>query len=192
MKIEKDKMVSIHYTLTNDEGKVLDSSEGKTPLEYIHGNNMLIGGLEAQLEGKEEGDRLHCVIEPKDAYGEFDERLVVEVPRKQFDESVPIEVGMAFQAETVNGGYMLVRVTKVEDKTVTVDGNHELAGQRLTFDVEVIGVRDATEDELAGLGGCGCGCGGGCEGGCGGNCGGDCGNDGGCNCENGGCGNCSN
>lgn len=175
MKIEKDKMVAIHYTLTDKDGKVLDSSEGKTPLEYLHGNMMLISGLEAQLEGKEEGEKLHCVIEPKDAYGEFDPRLVVEVPKSQFDDGMPLEVGMAFQAQASNGGVMLVRIAKIEGDTVTVDGNHELAGQQLTFDVEVVGVRDATEDELNGACGCGCGCGGDCGGDCEGGCEGGCG-----------------
>lgn len=177
MKIEKDKMVAINYTLTNKDGKVLDTSAGKSPLEYIHGNNMLITGLEKELEGKEEGTELHCVIEPKDAYGEIDERLIVQVPRSQFDDNMPIEVGMAFQAETQAGNYVLVRVTKIEQDTITVDGNHELAGVQLTFDVKIESVRDATEEELNSLGGCGCGCG----------CGGDCGE----GCE-GGCGGCGN
>ncbi len=185
MVIEKDKMVAIHYNLTDKNGKVLDSSEGKSPLEYLHGNGMLIPGLEAQLEGKTEGDKFRAVIEPKDAYGEKDERLVIKVPKSNFDEGTPVEVGMAFQAQTQNGGIMLVRVVKIEDDGITVDGNHELAGEQLTFDVEVVGVRDATEEELNAS--CGCGCGGGCGG-----CGGDCG-EGGCGCGDGGCnGGCGN
>jgi FKBP-type peptidyl-prolyl cis-trans isomerases 2 len=181
VKIEKNKMVQIHYTLKDTEGKEIDSSVGKEPLEYVHGNGNLISGLEEKLEGKEPGDKFTATIEPKDAYGEYDEQMVVEVPRTQFDSDTPIETGMKFQANTA-GGPMIVTVTKVTDEKVTVDGNHELAGKTLVFDVEVKDVRDATEEELnppscggecgscGGCGGecgeddedCGCGCGGSC------------------------------
>lgn len=172
MKIEKNKFVAIHYTLTDSEGNQLDSSVGVAPLTYVHGNGMLISGLEAELEGKEPGAKFRTVIEPADAYGEYNKNLVAEVPRSQFEDGTPIEVGMAFQAQTPDGGYVIVRVINVTDDSVTIDGNHELAGKQLTFDVEVLEVRDATEEELNPS--CGCG-------GCGGNCGsGDCGCEGGC------------
>ena len=175
MTISKNSVVSIHYTLTDDEGKELDSSIGKTPLEYIHGNGYLISGLEKQLEGKSEGDKFTAVIEPKDAYGEYNEAFVQEVNRNQFPEGIKIEEGMQFQADTAAGS-QIVTVTKVTDDKVTVDANHELAGKRLHFDVEVVSVREATEEEIDSIsGGCGCGdggCGGGCscDGGCGGGC----------------------
>lgn len=177
MKIEKNKYVSIHYTLTDAEGNQLDSSVESEPLGYVHGNGMLISGLEAELEGKEPGARFRAVIEPADAYGEYNENFVAEVPRSQFEDGAPIEIGMAFQAQSADGGYVIVHVINVTDDTVTIDGNHELAGKQLTFDVEVLDVRDATEEELNPS--CGC-CGG-----CGENCG-----DGDCGCENG-CGGCS-
>lgn len=179
MKIEKDKMVSIHYTLHDDAGNQIDSSVGKEPLEYVHGNGMLIPGLEAMLEGKEPGLKFKAVIEPKEAYGEYNSNLVIEVPKENFDEGMPVEVGMKFQASTADGQVCLVRVIEVSEKTVKVDANHELAGKQLTFDVEIVDVRDATEEELANLGGCACGCGGGC-GGCSGDCGESCGCEGGC------------
>lgn len=176
MKIEKDKMVQIHYTLKDDDGNQLDTSVGNEPLEYLHGNGNLIPGLEIQLEGKEPGQKFTAVIEPKDAYGEYDEKMIVEVPRNQFDSELPIQEGMAFQADTPEGP-MIVRVIKVTEETVTVDGNHELAGKTLHFDVEVVNVREATEDDLKPQSGCGCG-----------NCGGDCGEgEGGCGCEGGCC-----
>lgn len=187
MKITKDAMVSIHYTLHDAEGNELDSSSGKSPLQYVHGNGMLIPGLEAMLEGKEPGVKFKAVIEPAEAYGEYNDRLVVEVPREQFEEGAPIEVGMQFQAGTPDGQAVIVRVIEVTDKMVKVDGNHELAGKQLTFDVEVVDVREATEEELASMGGCG-GCGGNCGGGCGG-CGGDEGESCGCG---GGCSGCGN
>jgi FKBP-type peptidyl-prolyl cis-trans isomerase SlyD len=172
MKIEKNKMVKIHYTLKDTEGKQIDSSVGNEPLEYLHGNGNLITGLENMLEGKEPGDKFTATIAPADGYGEYDELMVVEVPRAQFDSDSAIEVGMKFQANTA-GGPMIVTVTKVTDDSVTVDGNHELAGKTLVFDVEVKEVRDATEEELNPPS-----CGGSC-----GNCSGDCGEDGeGCGC----------
>lgn len=182
MKITKDSMVTLHYTLHDAEGKELDSSVGKEPLQYIHGNGMLIPGLEAQMEGLEAGAKLHAVVEAAQAYGEYNDKMVVEVPRSNFEDGTPVEVGMQFQASTVDGQVCLVRVIAVTDEIVTVDANHELAGKQLTFDVEILEVREATEDELNGLGCCG-GCGG-----CGGSCGGDCNCEGGCE---GGCGGCN-
>ena len=175
MKIEKNKWVSIHYTLKDENGQVIDSSVGKEPLDYIHGNGYLIPGLENELLGKEEGDKFSSVIAPKDGYGEYDESMILEIPRNQFEMEGEITEGMQFQAMSPMGP-MIVTVTEVKPDTIKVDGNHALAGKTLYFDIEVLTVRDATEDELnpKGCGGCG-GCGGDCsDGGCGG-CGGDCG-----------------
>lgn len=180
MTIATQKMVKIHYTLKDKDGNQIDSSIGGEPLEFMQGVGTIIPGLERELEGKNKGDKFHAEIEPKDGYGEYDNDLVAEVPRSQFDADFEIEVGQQFQAGTPTGP-MIVKVTKVEADKITVDGNHELAGQKLFFDVEVVDVRDATEDELApyiaGAGGCGGGCGG-CGGGCGSgcdSCGGGCG-----------------
>ncbi len=183
MKVEKNKFVTINYTLKDDDGNVIDSSVGKEPLPYIHGNNYLLKKLEDQIEGLEPGAKFSTVLEPADGYGERDESMVAKVPRKNFDTSAPIEVGMQFQADTPYGP-QIVTVTQIDDDNITVDANHELAGVRLHFDVEIISVRDATADEIDQLNNCSCGgnCGGDCGGNCGG-CGGDC--DGGCE----GCGN---
>lgn len=185
MKIEQDKMVAIHYTLTDESGKVLDSSVESTPLLYLHGNGYLISGLEKELEGKETGDKFEVTVQPEEAYGTYDERLIASVPRDRFEFDGEIEVGMNFQVQTP-GGPTIVRVVEVGDTEIKIDGNHELAGKALTFSIEVVEVRDPSEEELAQLtasncgGGCG-GCGGSCGGGCGGDCNGDCGGD----CENG-------
>lgn len=180
MNIEKDKMVKIHYTLTDTDGKVLDSSRNGDPIEYLHGTGNLISGLENELEGKKSGDKIHAVIKPEDAYGEYDEKLLIEVPRSQFDSGAKIEVGQQFQANSA-GGAMIVTVKKVTDDKITIDGNHELAGKTLCFDVDVVDVRDATEEELKqAQGGCGCGCG---DDDC------DCEEEGGCSSCSGHCGN---
>ena len=163
MTINPQKMVKIHYTLKDKDGKQLDSSLGGEPLEYMQGIGTIIPGLERALEGKNKGDKIHAEIEPKDGYGEYDESLVAEVPRSQFDAQFPIEVGQQFQADTATGP-MIVKVTKVTDDKITVDGNHELAGQKLFFDVEIVDVRDATEEELEPyLAGASGGCGGSCD-----------------------------
>lgn len=184
MKIEKDKFVAIHYTLKDDEGTVLDSSVGSTPLAYLQGNGMLIPGLEKQIEGKEAGDKFSTTVPPEEAYGTYDERLVAKIDRDRFMEGSVIEVGMQFQMMTP-AGPSIVTVKEVNGNEITVDGNHQLADKTLHFDIEVVEVRDPSEEELAQFQGGGCG--GGC-GGCGGNCGGGCGGD--CGCGDGGCGGC--
>ncbi len=189
MTITKDKFAAINYILKDTEGVELDSSVGTEPLGYIHGRGYLIPGLEAQLEGKSAGDKFTCTIEPKDAYGERDDRLVAQVTRDKFEEGSPIELGMHFQVMTP-AGPSIVRITEINDDTITIDGNHEMAGKTLNFEIEVVEVRDATQQELEMLeqrscGGCG-GCGGG---GCGGDCSGGCDNG---DCGGEGCGNCAN
>ena len=177
MKIEKDKYVTIDYTLKNKDGEVIDSSEGKSPLEFIHGYGFLISGLEKELIGKEENESFSVVIPPEEAYGAYDPNLVIQLPREQFDTDAEIEPGMQFQAG-MPGSAALVTVTEVKDDLITIDANHFLAGKDLFFDVKILSVRDATQDELDALTqscGCGCGCGDSC-GGCGDSC--DCGPDG--------------
>lgn len=190
MVIEKDKMVAIHYTLKDDNGVEIDSSAGGNPLAYIHGNGYLIPGLEKELEGKSAGDKFKAVIQPEEGYGVYDERLIATLSRERFDLPGDIEIGMQFQVSTP-AGPTIVRVTKVEGDNITIDGNHELAGKVLHFDVEVVEVRELSEEEKQQMlsGGCGCGCGGGCGGNCSGDCGGDCGGD--CNCDGGCDGDCN-
>ncbi len=147
MKIEKNQVVAINYTLKNDAGEVLDTSEGQDPLYYIQGIGNIIPGLENALEGKVKGDKLNVVIEAKDAYGEVNEDLVQAVPREQFGDSNDIEIGMQFEVQTQMGP-LVVTVEAVEENEIVVNGNHPLAGVRLHFDVEVHAIRAATSEEL--------------------------------------------
>lgn len=180
MKITKDKWAVIHYTLKDDDGNVLDTSVGTEPLGYLHGNGYLISGLEAELEGKQAGDKLHADIQPKDAYGEYDEALKMDVPRDRFDTDQEIELGMMFQVMTPQGP-SIVRVVEISKDNIKIDANHELAGKTLHFDVEIVEVREPTEEDLAPkCGGCGGNCGGDC-GECGNECENDCQN--GCDCK---------
>jgi FKBP-type peptidyl-prolyl cis-trans isomerase SlyD len=150
VKIEKHKVVSIHYTLKGDDGEVIDTSrrEGGQPLNYIQGIGNLIPGLEAVLEGKESGNSLEVSIEPTEAYGEFQESLVKQVPRSAFEVAKDLQVGMRFQSQGEQGNMQLFTISKVEEDNITINGNHDLAGQRLHFDVEVMEVRDASQEEL--------------------------------------------
>ncbi|RDE22518.1 peptidylprolyl isomerase [Motiliproteus coralliicola] len=148
MQISDNKVVSIHYTLTSPDGEVIDSSDGAEPLTYLQGHGNLISGLEKELAGKSKGDKLDVVVEPEDAYGNVVEEMIQTVPRDAFTGVDSIDVGMRFEASTA-GGPVSVVVTAVDADTVTVDGNHPLAGQTLTFAVEVMEVREATEDELS-------------------------------------------
>ena len=144
MQISKDKVASIHYTLKNSAGKVIDSSAGSHPLTYLHGAGNLIPGMESGLEGKVVANKFDLVIQPEHGYGLKDDRLIQQVPRANFGDQ-KIEMGMQFQT---NRG-SVVTVTKVGLESITVDGNHPLAGEVLSFAVEVMEVRNATADEIA-------------------------------------------
>lgn len=148
MQITQDAVVSIHYTLTNDKGETLDSSDGGEPLVYLHGNGNLIAGLENALNGKQAGDKLSVKIVPADGYGEYNKALIQRVPRRSFRGISDVRAGMQFQMQSETGPRS-VTVTHVAGDMVTVDGNHALAGQNLNFDVEVTEVRSATEEELS-------------------------------------------
>ena len=144
MQITKHKVASIHYTLTNNEGKILDSSSGREPLIYIQGIGNLIPGMEEGLEGKSKGEKLSLKISPEKGYGVKDETLTQRVPRTAFG-GQEVKVGMQFQ--TNQGG--VVTVTHVGLSEITVDANHPLAGVELNFAVEIMDIRPATEDEIA-------------------------------------------
>jgi FKBP-type peptidyl-prolyl cis-trans isomerase SlyD len=147
MQIDQNTVVSIHYTLTNSEGNVMDSSVGQQPLAYLHGASNIIPGLENALTGKAVGDTLAVTVEPEQGYGEVREEMIQAVERSNFAGVDEIEVGMQFMAQTP-WGEQPVTVVGIEGDSVTLDGNHPLAGQTLKFDVEVVEVRSATDEEI--------------------------------------------
>ncbi|WP_405134710.1 peptidylprolyl isomerase [Nocardia sp. NBC_01388] len=149
MSITANKVVSIDYTLTDDDGEVIDTSTGAEPLEYLHGADNIVPGLEGALEGKAVGDELKVVIEPEDGYGEYEAELISIVSRGDIEGIDELEVGMELHAETPDGDVQIITIRELDGDEVTVDANHPLAGQRLTFQVRVVDVRDATADELA-------------------------------------------
>ncbi|WP_024325963.1 peptidylprolyl isomerase [Thioalkalivibrio sp. AKL19] len=147
MQVAQNAVVAIHYTLTNDAGEKIDSSEGREPLAYLHGQGQIVPGLEKELEGKAAGDKVQAKVSPEEGYGEKIDAMVQEIPMDAFQGVESVEPGMQFQAQTENGP-LTVTVTKVEGDTATVDGNHPLAGETLNFDVEIVEVREASAEEL--------------------------------------------
>lgn len=148
MQITKDKVAIIDYTLKNEAGEVLDSSQGGEPLAYLHGANNIIPGLESALEGQAAGDEIQVSVPPEEAYGVRNEALRQEVDKSQFSGVEDLQVGMQFRVPSQQGD-MVIRVADIADDTVTVDGNHQLAGMTLHFDVTVKDVREATDEEKA-------------------------------------------
>jgi FKBP-type peptidyl-prolyl cis-trans isomerase SlyD len=147
MKNTENPVVSIHYTLTNKAGEKLDSSVGGEPLTYIHGAGNIIPGLEKALSETTVGDKLTVTVEPEDTYGHRNDEQTQTVGKEMFEGIDNIEVGMQFQADS-SSGPAIVTVTEVNEDTITIDGNHPLAGEQLTFDVEVMEIRSATETEM--------------------------------------------
>ena len=139
----------IHYTLKNDSGEVLDSSEGSDPLPYLHGASNIVPGLERELEGLSVGATKDVDVAPVDGYGVVNPDMIQEVPRDSFPEDAPVEAGAQFMMQGENGEAIPIWVTQVTDSTVTIDGNHPLAGETLHFSIKVEGIRAPTEDEKA-------------------------------------------
>ncbi|MEI7864149.1 MAG: peptidylprolyl isomerase [Chthoniobacterales bacterium] len=148
MKVSKDHVVAFDYSVRNSRAELLDSSEQGGPMAYLHGYANIVPGLEKALEGKQTGESLKVVVPPVEAYGLRDERRMGEVARDIFPEGTEIKPGMRFRAQRPDGADNVV-VVSVTDNTVTVDANHPLAGETLTFDVKVREVRPATEEEIA-------------------------------------------
>ncbi|MDX7992714.1 peptidylprolyl isomerase [Xenorhabdus sp. Reich] len=159
MKVVKDLVVSLAYQVRTEDGVLVDESPVSAPLDYLHGRGSLISGLEKALEGREAGERFDVSVEADDAYGQYDDNLVQRAPKEVFVGVDDIEVGMRFLADT-DQGPIPVEITAIEGDEVVVDANHMLAGQNLKFNVEIVAIREATEEELThghvhGQGGCG-------------------------------------
>ncbi|MEN9653259.1 MAG: hypothetical protein RL303_979 [Verrucomicrobiota bacterium] len=173
MRVAKETVVAIEYTLKDDQGNIIDASGDRGPMEYLHGAQNIIPGLEQGIDGLVAGDTKQVVVQPQLGYGEYSEKLLQHVPLSAFGANTP-QVGMRFHAET-NLGMRVLTIKKIEGEEVTLDGNHELAGKTLHFDIKVVSVRAAELTELSHghphqSGGCcgggGCGSGEGSEGGC--------------------------
>lgn len=148
MEIAKHAVVTVNYTLKDAEGKLLDTSEGREPLVYLHGVGGLIPGLEDELMGKKAGDSINAVVPPEKAYGVRRDDLLKLVSKDGFQGEEEIQVGMQVQLETEHGPAVAV-ISKVDGNDVTLDLNHPLADMTLHFDVEILEVREGTADEIS-------------------------------------------
>ncbi|RMG99053.1 MAG: peptidylprolyl isomerase [Chloroflexi bacterium] len=148
--VADDMVVGIDYTLRLDDGQVIDSSEGREPLEYLQGHGQIISGLERELYGMKVGDSRQVVVNPADGYGEVDPMQVQLVPLEIFPEDMTLTPGMGLQLRDGRTGELLQAfVVEVRDDGVVLDFNHPLAGQTLHFDVKIASLRKATDEELA-------------------------------------------
>jgi FKBP-type peptidyl-prolyl cis-trans isomerase SlyD len=144
------RVISFHYTLTDSEGEVIDTSrDSDTPFAYLEGMSQIIPGLERAMALLNVGDKRKIEVAASDAYGLMDEQLIVEVPKDKLPNTEGLEEGDQFQANGPNGEMLLFRVIEIAGETVKLDGNHPLAGEDLVFDVEVMGIRNATAEEIA-------------------------------------------
>lgn len=146
MKIEADHVVSILYKLTDDTGEMIESTQEDKPLSYLHGHGQIIPALERALEGKEVGETSQITLCPDDGYGERNEQQVFSVPRDRFD--FEVFPGQILHAQLANGQIMPLQVVAVGEEQVTLDGNHPLAGKTLNFEVTIVAIRHASDDEL--------------------------------------------
>lgn len=148
MQIEEKKIVVMNYTLTTDEGEVLDQSDDGS-FAYLHGADNIITGLETALAGKTVGDSLNVKVLPAEGYGERNDEMVQVVSKEMFETDDELEVGTQFHAEGPDGDQIMITVAAIDGDDITIDGNHPLAGVNLNFDVSIIEVCDASEEEIS-------------------------------------------
>ncbi|GBU09810.1 FKBP-type peptidyl prolyl cis-trans isomerase [Gammaproteobacteria bacterium] len=149
MKATKDNIVSVHYTLKDTQGNVLDSSRDHEPLDYLHGHQMMIPGFEKGLEGKLKGEQVSFEVACVDGYGLPTEDAIFDVPKDQFPENESVEIGMKVNGQAESGQVQVFTVVAMTDTDYTLDGNHPLAGQDLHFDVEILDIRAASAEEIS-------------------------------------------
>jgi FKBP-type peptidyl-prolyl cis-trans isomerase SlyD len=148
MKIERGRVVTMHYTLRDESGAVFESSRGRHPLAYLHGYGQLIPGLEKFLDGTQAGLATTVTVPPKAAYGERDPNAVIRAERDSFPDGMEIAAGVEVQADTPDGPLSFL-IVGIEGEQVVLDANHPMAGKTLTFDVEILDVRAATPAEIS-------------------------------------------
>jgi FKBP-type peptidyl-prolyl cis-trans isomerase SlyD len=149
MKVEANKVVTFHYTVSDETGKLESSRDREEPLAFLVGHGGLVPGLEKALDGRESGEHFEVAVAPADAYGERRADFTQRVPKKYFRDADHLRPGMVTVLGVQGGGHRQVTVEKVGSSVVDVDLNHPLAGKMLTFDVEIVDVRDATPEELS-------------------------------------------
>ena len=148
MQVAHHTVVAIDYTLQDEDGETIDSSQGSTPLSYLHGADNIVPGLERELEGKVVGDQIQVAVQPEDGYGTRREELRQVVAKSNFSEVPDLQIGMQFRVPTNDENFMVITVVEINDDDVVVDGNHALAGVVLHFDVTIRDIREASAEEI--------------------------------------------
>lgn len=146
--IVKPMVIAFNYTLKNKNGEMIDASEPNQPLPFLTGKQQIIPGLESELIKMSEGEKKNISVEAAQAYGEFRQDMMMDVAKEELAHLQALEVGSHLQLQ-LGEGVKIVKVSKITDTHVTLDGNHPLAGTDLVFDVEVALVREATAEEIA-------------------------------------------
>jgi FKBP-type peptidyl-prolyl cis-trans isomerase SlyD len=146
--IKSGSVVNMTYVLTNDDGEEIDRADKSEPFTYLHGHNQIVMGLEKELLGLKAGDKKKVLVSPEEGYGDIDPSLITMAKTNQFPKGAELEVGVQFMAEDADGNNVVFTIVEIEGEDVTLDGNHPLAGETLNFDVEILGMREATPQEL--------------------------------------------
>ena len=146
--VKDDLVVAIDYTLKVD-GEVVDSSEGREPLEFLQGHGNIIAGLEREMLGMKIGESKDVLVSPLDGYGEIDEEAYMEIPSNQFSENIPVEIGIELEVQNEEGQPAYARIEEIENNLVLLNFNHPLAGKTLNFSVKLVTLREPSEEELA-------------------------------------------
>ncbi|GAB4292697.1 MAG: peptidylprolyl isomerase [Ignavibacteriaceae bacterium] len=148
MPIGVNKVVTLEFTLKDGEGNLIQTTENNEPFVFLTGANQILPKLEEEVDKMLIGSSKNVILEPEDAYGEYDKNAIKKIPVSNFPEGTELEAGMGFLAHSPEGKQMPFTITKVEEENVIADFNHPLAGQKLDFDIKLINVRDATAEEL--------------------------------------------
>ena len=142
--VVKDGMlVSMEYTLKGTDGKVIDSSKGREPLKYVHGQKSMIPGLEKELTGMKVGSEKNVTVKPEDAYGPRNPNAVQEIPKRENSRQMALKVGAVLQVQDDQGRPMLARIQEIKDKAVVIDMNHPMAGKTLVFNIKIVDIQPA-------------------------------------------------
>lgn len=149
MAIAPNKVVTMNFTLKDDEGNILDTTESGEPFSYLSGNDMVLPKLEEAVSGMIMGTKKNIKLTASDGYGDYNEQVVQVVGRENFPQDFELEIGMSYMASAPDGAQMPFVITNVEGEEITIDFNHPFAGKNLIFDVELLDVRDATAEELS-------------------------------------------
>jgi FKBP-type peptidyl-prolyl cis-trans isomerase SlyD len=146
--VGKDMVVTFHYTLRNEAGDVLDSSSGAEPLSYLHGYSNIVSGLEKALLGKAVGSQFKVTVEPSEGYGEREDEMVIQVPKKEWDLPEHVGAGEVVELQSPEGHVVPAVIVEIGSEFVVLDANHPLAGEQLFFEIELTAIRGATKEEL--------------------------------------------